>query len=827
MKINIYRIIICLLAVFISTVSQAQSDLKIYGVVKSADGNNLANAEVFIKNSSSGTKTDSKGYYEIKRLTKGSYELAAFYMGMKSEMQKVTLQNVDVKLDFVLEEITQNLDAVNVTAEKEETFGVRRLNAVEGAAIYEAKKNEVLVMKDINANLATNNARQVFSKVAGLNIWESDGAGLQLEIGARGLNPKRTAEFNTRQNGYDISADPLGYPESYYTPPAEALQRVEVVRGAASLQYGPQFGGMINFVMKEGPEDKPAEVTARLTTGSYGLLNSFTSLGGKVGKLKHYSFYNYKQGGNFRANSDYEYHAGYTNLSYDISDKLSTGIDVTVMRYTAQQPGGLTDEQFEEDPTMVTRSRNWFDVAWNLFNWNIDYEFNDRLRLNSRTFMLLAHRKALGVLETGIDAGVGRTQRDLMWDEYNNWGNETRLIYQYSTFGHPSTLLVGTRYFSGDLHRRQGFGPDTEGADFWFDYEGINADILPPGDVKNDYRFPNKNFAAFAENIFFLHDKFSVTPGIRFESFKTNAEGYYYTIVENDRTGEIESVEKSDPESKTYPRQLILLGLGASYKPSETLELYGNFSQNYRAVNFNDFRVDNPNKEIDENIQDEKGYNVDLGLRGQLAGKLSFDISAFMLYYNNKIGNINQQSQRGSHSVNFVTNIGSSRNIGLETFFETDIISWLRSESASKLNIYSNFTILDARYVNVTKGSTDGDIEGNQVENVPPIIFRSGLSYAYRNFKLSYQFSYTAEHYTDAQNSGVLPASQGLVGPIPSYYVMDLSLKYKYNWLQVETGVNNLLDEMYFTRRADGYPGPGIIPANGRAFYFALQVKLP
>ena len=70
---------------------------------------------------------------------------------------------------------------------------------------------------------------------------------LQLSIGGRGLDPNRTASFNTRQNGYDISADVLGYPESYYTPPAEALGEIQIVRGAASLQYGTQFGGLINF----------------------------------------------------------------------------------------------------------------------------------------------------------------------------------------------------------------------------------------------------------------------------------------------------------------------------------------------------------------------------------------------------------------------------------------------------------------------------------------------------------------------------------------------------------------------------------------------------
>ena len=89
------------------------------------------------------------------------------------------------------------------------------------------------------------------ASVAGLNIYQNDDAGLQLNIGGRGLNPNRTSNFNVRQNGYDISADALGYPESYYTPPSESLEEIQIIRGAASLQYGTQFGGLINFKMKK------------------------------------------------------------------------------------------------------------------------------------------------------------------------------------------------------------------------------------------------------------------------------------------------------------------------------------------------------------------------------------------------------------------------------------------------------------------------------------------------------------------------------------------------------------------------------------------------
>jgi Fe(3+) dicitrate transport protein len=199
-----------------------------------------------------------------------------------------------------LQSLEYDIQAIEVAAVSN-SGGWRRLRNVEGMAIYAAKKNEVIELSGVMGNLAANNAREIYKSIAGLNIWESDGAGLQLAIGARGLDPNRTSSFNTRQNGYDISADALGY----HTPPTQALERIEIVRGAASLQYGPQFGGLLNFVMKKGPRDKKIAYTTDNTYGAFGFLSSTHSLGGAVGKLNYYTFYQYRQAEGWRANSEF------------------------------------------------------------------------------------------------------------------------------------------------------------------------------------------------------------------------------------------------------------------------------------------------------------------------------------------------------------------------------------------------------------------------------------------------------------------------------------------------------------------------------------------
>ena len=177
----------------------------------------------------------------------------------------INLSPLSIQLNEVL--VTENYD-----------FDSGNLSDIVENAIYAGKKTEKIILENKIGSVATNNSRQIYNKISGLNIFQNDDAGIQLNIGGRGLNPSRSANFNTRQNNYDISADVLGYPESYYSPPAEALKQIQMVRGAASLQYGTQFGGLVNFIFKKPVADKKIEFLTRNTIGSNSLFTNFSSL---------------------------------------------------------------------------------------------------------------------------------------------------------------------------------------------------------------------------------------------------------------------------------------------------------------------------------------------------------------------------------------------------------------------------------------------------------------------------------------------------------------------------------------------------------------------
>ncbi len=746
--------------------------------------------------------SQANGYFEFGTIPAGRYELKITYVGAKEYREEVNLSNQNVTLRINLIFADSTLNEITVTEANEQAAG--NLRQVEGLAIYAGKKTEVINIGNINANLATNNARQVYSRIAGLNIWENDGGGLQLGIGGRGLNPSRVSNFNTRQNGYDISADALGYPESYYTPPTEAVEKIEIIRGAASLQYGTQFGGLINFRLKKGPPDKPFTFVSRQTVGSFNFFNSFNSFGGTVKKLNYYTYYQYKKGDSWRPNSHFDQNAAYAHVDYALTGKLKVTGEYTFMHYLAQQPGGLTDADFKSNPALSVRDRNWFRVNWNLASLSLDYQFTDNTKLNWRSYTLHAGREALGILSY-INRPDPGGPRDLLADQYKNYGSEIRLLHQYPLLKQQrSTFLTGVRLYRGLTFLNQGDADAGAGPQF---------NYLTAEPNSSSYRFPGTNLAAFAENIFQLSDKWNITPGVRVEYISTKANGYYYKQMRF-----VPNVKVN--EQKENNRSFALFGIGSSYQLTIGMELYANVSQNYRSINFNDLRVQNENARVDSLLKDETGYTADGGLRGKLNDWLFYDLSAFYLKYNDRIGSVFTKNE-DNMVYRLRTNVADSRNIGFEGLVEADLLKALSpGKSRYKLAVYTNFAAIDARYLNTQETA----ISNKKVEFVPPLLVRTGLSFGDKKFNVTYQYSYVAKQYSDATNAEFTPTA--VDGAVPAYQIMDISVSYQWKWLGIFGSVNNLGNARYFTRRADGYPGPGILPSDPRGYYVTLQVKI-
>ena len=397
MKLKVFKI---LLLLYLS-IQYSYSQKRVFGTVTIEDSEN-ENSIVFIYDGNSKllTETNENGFYEFYT-EKKEMNVIFLLVGSQYIEEKIIIKN-ELELNVVFEKQTKVLSEVIITGQKIREFELQRLNDVEGTSIYAGKKTEVILVDQSMANLASNNSRQIYSQISGLNIYQNDDAGIQLHIGGRGLDPNRTSNFNTRQNGYDISADVLGYPESYYTPPAEAIKNIQIIRGAASLQYGTQFGGLINFIMKD-PPNKKFEFITRNSIGSNLLFTNFTSVGGKNKKFSYFSYYNFKRGNGFRQNSRFNSNNFYIHFNYAISTKTSISSEISYIKYLAKQAGGLSDRMFNTDPYQSNRSRNWFYLNWLLYNFKLNHKFSDKSSFLFNFFGLKADRNSIGFRTNRVD----------------------------------------------------------------------------------------------------------------------------------------------------------------------------------------------------------------------------------------------------------------------------------------------------------------------------------------------------------------------------------------------------------------------------------------
>jgi Fe(3+) dicitrate transport protein len=507
---------------------------------------------------------------------------------------------------------------------------------------------------------------------------------------------------------------------------------------------------------------------------------------------------------------------GYASFSWKLNPKLKLGLEITHFNYLSQQPGGLTDAQFKLDPYSSLRQRNWFEVKWNIAALNLDYTINAKTRLNVKTFGMTGERNSIGFMEAPnvadtINASTSLyNNRRVDVDQYRNLGLEGRFITDYQIGKTNNSFSAGVRYFRGNTFRFQNGKGDT-GSDY-------NLHIANP--YPTDLDFVTNNTALFTENLFRIGKKLSIIPGIRMENIQNTADGRV------NLNGSTEVKIANQNKGRTF----FLPGVGAEYHIGQT-EIYANYSQAYRPVLFSDLTGNPTTDVIDQNLKDAKGYNMDLGYRGRIKDYLFFDVSAYLLQYNNRIGLIAQQRLDGSF-YNLRTNVGNSISRGVETLIEfSPLKAWKVKPSFGNITLFASVALINATYDNlrviVRQGNNlvETNLKNKRVENAPKQIYRTGITYSKKQLTATMQYSYVSSAFSDATNTKT-PTANGVNGLIPAYDLLDMSGTYAFSEkFFVKGGINNLLNEKYFTRRAGGYPGPGLLAAEPRNFFVTVGIK--
>jgi Fe(3+) dicitrate transport protein len=683
---------------------------------------------------------------------------------------------------------------------------IQRLDPIQGTYIYSGKKTEVIDMTQKNVALTEKYGRQIFAKIPGVFVYDMDGTGNQVNISARGLDPHRGWEFNIRKDGILTNSDMYGYPASHYNIPMEAVERIELVRGTGSLQYGAQFGGMLNYITKQPDPTKTFTFESINTIGSYGLVGTFNRASGTIGKFSYSAWINEKRNAGYRENSESRFNAAEIAFFYEATKNLQFKLEWTHSNYIARIPGPLTDSMFIANPRFATRSRNYYQPSIHIPSLTVNWEISASTKLRLTSSAVLGMRNSVlfdrpaNVADNINPLTLQYQNRQVDIDNFNSYTNELRFLHSFNLFGQPSTIAAGVQYMNNDLHRRQQ-GKGTTGSDF-------DLTLVTPL-WGRDLHFKTSNVALFAENSWMLTKRFSVNTGVRMEKGESNM------------TGVITYYSDTDIPN-TIKHNFPLFGVSTQYDVTEDINFYGGWSQAYRPVIFKDIIPASVFEVSDKNLKDAFGYNVEGGFRGKWKF-INWDITGFYLRYNNRLGTLAQTDTADNLTI-FRTNIGNSRTAGLEMFVQGDFSLGKKA----CLSLFTSTSYMDARYQGATirSGSENVSIDGSKVESVPAWISRNGFTVKYSVFSFSALYSYTAESFADALNT-VTPNASGSIGLVPSYQILDLNFAVRLSeTIKLQFNANNVLDEQYFTKRPQFYPGPGIWPSDGRTLSGTVTIKI-
>ncbi len=669
------------------------------------------------------------------------------------------------------------------------------------------RKSLALPVSGTVANLTEKVGRQVFAKVPGAFVYDMDGSGNQLNISTRGLDPHRSWEYNVRQNGILTNSDMYGYPASHYSAPLESIERVELVHGTGSLQYGAQFGGMINYITKQGDSTRRIGFESINTLGSFGLLSSYNAVGGRIGKLRYYAYLQRRDSEGYRQNARSRAAAQAVSLTYDFSSTASLRIEWGHSTYLFQQPGPLTDSLFRANPRQATRSRNYYQPDIHVPSLTFRWQLSPRTTLRLTSSALLGARNSVQLLASAlvpdtVSRPTGQTRpRQVDQDHFSSFTTELRLIHDYRLGGLWAVLVGGVQVMNNRLHRQQ-LGVGTTSSDF---------DLGISGAWGRDLFFTTKNIAVFAENLVYLTPRLSLTTGGRYEHGQTDLTGTIRYLPDNVVPNQIR-------------HRFPLFGGTLQYRMQGGGRWYAGLSQAYRPIIFKDVIPASALERVDDNLRDNTGYVAETGLTGRWRRFLRYDVSLFHITYRNRLGGLFQTDAITSQTYVLRTNLGDTRTRGVEALIEATL---LRRKTWS-VSAFTSTAFFDGKYtagtVNVS-GENRG-IVGNRIESVPQWTSRNGLEISGNAFHAQVQYSYVGETFADPLNT-VTPSPDGARGLVPGYGLLDVLASVRLTpHLLLKASLNNTLNKSYFTKRPTFYPEPGLWPSDGRSANITLSTKL-
>ncbi len=639
------------------------------------------------------------------------------------------------------------------------TIEVIRVSGERVSHAYNETGTVVLIDREQIEALQPLSTEDVLRRIPGINIKSEEETSIVANFGLRGLSASESKSL-LLEDGVPVAPGLFIGNDRYFNPRIQRVDTVEVLKGSASLRYGPStIGGVVNYITKT-PDDG-VKLAARL--GSFNLQEVTLEAGGRSDDDRSFAGVVVTH-----ASSD-----GFMDKGYDMTDVMvKAGSEIT-----ADQRIGVKLSYYTNDANISYRGL-LLDAYNNGERYNPapdDWYLTDRVAFDVNHQWLISDSVSLKTLLYWSDVSRDYWRYNVDTAASNTAG---RWVYTDSLTGNNRSFeRLGIESRLSVAHELAGWAAESEfGLRIMTEESDDNQIRATRADDRNG---PNTrarqdsatSYAGYAQTRLAINDKLSITPGLRIESYQQER----VVFTQNNATASTDNTE-------------FLPGVGATYEWSATAQLYGGI---YRAFSpaSNGVALDGL---TDQQLDGERSTNYEIGIRGD-NGEWRYEVAAFMMDFSNQVVTGNSDPNLSQ------SNAGATSHEGMEIALGYDFDNgWAWDANATWIP---------------TSEFNSGDFAGNRLPYAPKILANLSLSYQYDNLSAAFTAHHRGEQFGSPDNRMDIPADAagGIWGGLlPAYTVLDVTAQYQLTAeLQLFAAVKNLTDESYISGLRQGiYVGP-------------------
>ena len=595
-------------------------------------------------------------------------------------------------------------------------------------------------------------------RVPGIKIFDETGTGALPQISVRGLYESRSGRIQALSDGIPLALAPYGQTGLSLFPMTMAtVDRIDIVRGGAAVQYGPNnVGGVINFISKPIPREWETTLQEKTTfnPGGRQLWDTYLGTGGYL--TDNFGLQldiNTLSGEYGREHSDTDVQNYRLRGQWNIDDDRDLSFGVQHYKADMDLAGALSVKDYKADPRQSTRPLDRFEGdtnrVWGTYTQRLGAMGPfDSVEVSWTNFAHNSYRNFVVGLPFTPD-GTAVTKQDGPRD-FKVWGTEPRISATVDGDNVGQTWLLGARYVSEDI-------------DYKVNRQSLATGVTAPF---RDWKFDDNARAFYISNAISLLDhRLTITPGVRYENARMNySDG-------------ITGFERENKSEEWLP------GLTVGYQANDAWYVYANAQKSLRPPQVTQIVKEGA-------VGAELAWNYETGVRYTPWDGMRVDFNLYRIDFDDQIA-YNATTDR-------FDNLGSTRHQG----FETDIF-WT-PQAMRDLDLHAGYAYLDAKQRN-------GTFKDNEVPYSSRNQFMVDARYRFaEHWTYNLDGLYISKAYTDAANTRDENASAS-VGELPAYWVWNTAVEREFpladkSVLTASAGISNLFNREYYFRGIDTAP---------------------